>query len=159
MPALVVRQTLPNPGATDSTASKNTTEVKETKESVASPAATTLDTALFNKLNLHLANGDSSGRWPVKTAYPKPGAIFPFKRVVAYYGNLYSKNMGALGEYPTEEMLQRLTAECKKWEAADPAIPGTTRTYALYCCNCSGKSWRRVVNTVCVCHFTRSTLC
>ncbi len=107
----------------DSTASKNTSAIKETKENVASPAATTLDTALFNKLNLHLANGDSSGRWPVKTAYPRAGAIFPFKRVVAYYGNLYSKNMGALGEYPPDEMLQKLTAECKKWEAADPAIP------------------------------------
>jgi hypothetical protein len=109
--------------AADSTAPKNTSEVKETNENVASPTATTLDTALFNKLNLHLANGDSSGRWPVKTAYPKPGAILPFKRIVAYYGNFYSKNMGALGEYPADEMLAKLTAECKKWEAADPTIP------------------------------------
>lgn len=109
--------------AADSTAPKNTSEVKETKENVASPTATTLDTALFNKMNLHLANGDTSGRWPVKTAYPNPGAILPFKRIVAYYGNFYSKNMGALGEYPADEMLKRLTDECKKWEAADPAMP------------------------------------
>ena len=37
--------------------------------------------------------------WPVKAPYPLAGAILPFKRVVAYYGNLYSKKMGALGEY------------------------------------------------------------
>src|SRR5215472_17397945 len=56
-----------------------------------------LDTTLYNKLNVHLANGDSSGRWPVKTAYPGAGALLPFNRIVAYYGNLYSKNMGVLG--------------------------------------------------------------
>ena len=37
--------------------------------------------------------------WPVKTVYPKDGAILPFSRIVAYYGNLYSKKMGVLGEY------------------------------------------------------------
>jgi len=61
--------------------------------------------------------------WPVAAPYPLNGAILPFKRVVAYYGNLYSKKMGALGEYPEEEMLARLLAEVKKWEAADPKTP------------------------------------
>ena len=61
--------------------------------------------------------------WPVKTVYPKAGAILPFKRIVAYYGNLYSKKMGALGEYPEDEMLQRLNVEVKKWEEADPDTP------------------------------------
>ena len=82
-----------------------------------------LDTALYTKIMLHLANGDSSGRWPVKTAYPNAGAIFPFHRVVAYYGNLYSKNMGILGEYPPAEMLSRLKVELKKWQEADTSIP------------------------------------
>lgn len=58
--------------------------------------------------------------WPVKAVYPNDGAILPFKRIVAYYGNLYSKKMGVLGEYPEEEMFARLDAEVKKWEAADP---------------------------------------
>ena len=31
--------------------------------------------------------------------------------------------MGALGEYPEDEMLLRLMAEVKKWEAADPKTP------------------------------------
>ncbi len=61
--------------------------------------------------------------WPTKTVYPNAGAILPFKRVIAYYGNLYSKKMGILGEYPEEEMLRRLDVEVKKWEAADPATP------------------------------------
>ncbi len=58
--------------------------------------------------------------WPVKTVYPNAGAILPFNRIVAYYGNFYSKKMGALGEYPEDEMLAKLTAEAKKWEEADP---------------------------------------
>ena len=61
--------------------------------------------------------------WPVKTIYPNAGAILPFKRIVAYYGNLYSTKMGVLGEYPEAEMFSRLDAEIKKWEAADPNTP------------------------------------
>ena len=61
--------------------------------------------------------------WPVHTLYPNPGAILPFHRIVAYYGNLYSKNMGVLGEYPEAEMLQKLDGEVKKWQAADPDTP------------------------------------
>lgn len=61
--------------------------------------------------------------WPVNTVYPKPGAILPFKRVVAYYGNLYSTKMGVLGQYEKEEMLRRLDVEVKKWENADPETP------------------------------------
>ncbi len=66
----------------------------------------------------------SPSLWPVaNAAYPKAGAILPFKRIVAYYGNLYSKKMGALGEYESDEMLRRLTAQVKEWETADPATP------------------------------------
>src|SRR3989344_5079407 len=61
--------------------------------------------------------------WPVETVYPNAGAILPFKRIIAYYGNLYSKKMGVLGEYPENEMLQRLDAEVKKWQLADPDTP------------------------------------
>ncbi|MEK7081164.1 MAG: hypothetical protein AAB902_02140 [Patescibacteria group bacterium] len=61
--------------------------------------------------------------WPVKTVYPNPGAILPFNRIVAYYGNLYSTKMGVLGEYPEAEMLAKLNAEVEKWNAADPATP------------------------------------
>ncbi|MEI6053426.1 MAG: hypothetical protein WCQ44_12040, partial [Opitutaceae bacterium] len=51
--------------------------------------------------------------------YPLGGAILPFKRIVAYYGNLYSKKMGVLGEYPPKELWRRLNIEVKAWEKAD----------------------------------------
>ena len=61
--------------------------------------------------------------WPVKTVYPDPGALLPFHRIVAYYGNLYSKQMGVLGEYPADEMLSMLASTSAEWAAADPATP------------------------------------
>jgi hypothetical protein len=59
----------------------------------------------------------------VKYPPPLPGSILPNKRIVAYYGNPKSKKMGALGEYPKEEMLRRLKGEVAKWEKADPSLP------------------------------------
>jgi len=61
--------------------------------------------------------------WPVKVPEPLPGAILPHKRIVAYYGNPQSKRMGALGQYPKDEMLRRLKKEVARWEKADPAHP------------------------------------
>ena len=61
--------------------------------------------------------------WPVKTVYPNAGAILPFSRIIAYYGNLYSTKMGVLGEYPEAIMLQKLDTEVKKWNVADPTTP------------------------------------
>lgn len=61
--------------------------------------------------------------WPVKAVYPNAGAILPFNRVVAYYGNLYSTKMGILGEYEEKEMLAKLDTEIKKWTVADPGTP------------------------------------
>ncbi len=61
--------------------------------------------------------------WPVKAAYPNAGALLPFNRIVAYYGNFYSKGMGVLGEYPTDQMIAKLQAEVKVWQAADPKTP------------------------------------
>jgi len=82
------------------------------------------DTAGYNKKMLALANGDTTGRWPVKNQpYPLPGALLPEKRIVAYYGNLFSKRMGILGQLPPREMLARLDIEVKKWEKVDPATP------------------------------------
>jgi len=61
--------------------------------------------------------------WPVKAQYPDDGAILPFKRIIAYYGNFYSKGMGVLGQYPEDQMLSMLQAEVDKWNAADPETP------------------------------------
>src|SRR5260221_1039300 len=108
----------------DSTAAAKTSSADAKKDSSVTPSVGgPLDTALYNKKLAQLANGDSSGRWPAKTVYPNPGAILPFKRIVAYYGNLYSKNMGILGEYPPDEMLSKLKVELKKWQEADTSTP------------------------------------
>lgn len=61
--------------------------------------------------------------WPIKTVYPDAGAILPFKRIVAYYGNFLSKGMGVLGQYPEDQVLSMLQAEVDKWNAADPSTP------------------------------------
>jgi hypothetical protein len=62
--------------------------------------------------------------WPVKfTSYPHQGALLPFNRIVAFYGNFYSKGMGVLGEYPEDIMIAKLKAEVKVWESADPKTP------------------------------------
>ncbi len=80
------------------------------------------DTADYNKRMLDNANGDTTGKWPVKAPYPLPGAIFPYKRVVAFYGNLYSKRMGILGELPKDAMLKKLKGEVDNWQAADTSV-------------------------------------
>ena len=61
--------------------------------------------------------------WPVQAPTTLPGSILPSHRIVAYYGNPKSKKMGALGEYPKDEMLRRLKVEVAKWEKADPSLP------------------------------------
>ncbi len=62
--------------------------------------------------------------WPVRAAYPRDGrALLPFNRIVAYYGNFYSKGMGVLGQYPEEEMLEKFRGAIAEWEAADPTTP------------------------------------
>jgi hypothetical protein len=82
-----------------------------------------IDTADYNKRMLALSNNDRRGRWPVKKApYPLPGAILPYNRIIAFYGNLYSKKMGVLGELPKEAMLKKLHYEVARWQAADPSI-------------------------------------
>ncbi len=61
--------------------------------------------------------------WPVPTVYPDAGAVLPFHRVVAYYGNFYSAQMGVLGEYPPDQVLAMLASTTAEWAAADPATP------------------------------------
>jgi hypothetical protein len=82
-----------------------------------------IDTAQHNKILKALANNDSTGRWPVKAPYPLPGAVLPFHRIVAFYGNLYSTRMGILGELPKDEMIKKLKGEVAKWQAADTSLP------------------------------------
>lgn len=117
----------------------------QTRNEITIPAIPPLDTVAYDKKMNELANNpipkviepkiDSKTKeiisapslppdlWPVKTVYPNPGAILPFHRIVAYYGNLYSTKMGVLGQYKEDEMLAKLAVEVKKWENADPETP------------------------------------
>ena len=97
------------------------TDATQTK---ADPTGQPIDTAAYQRIMTDLANGDTTGKWPAANVpFPLPGAILPFHRVVAFYGNLYSKRMGILGELPKDEMLKKLKGEVDKWQAADSSIP------------------------------------
>ena len=83
-----------------------------------------VDSAAYKTKLLSLAKGDTTGRWPIiKQPFPIKGAILPFKRIIAYYGNLYSKKMGVLGEYPPKELWRKLNIELAAWRKADPKTP------------------------------------
>lgn len=86
---------------------------------VKKPGGPELDTALFNQKLQELVHQKPTAEWPVKTAYPLGGASLPFSRVIAFYGNFFSKRMGILGELPADEMLKKLKGEVERWEAAD----------------------------------------
>ncbi len=109
---------------------KSRTSVKTTLKTKTSTAVEShkslpsVDTVRYNQKLVELANGDSTGRWPVKNQpYPLRGAILPYKRIVAFYGNLYSKKMGILGALPPKEMMSKLDEEVEEWEKADPKTP------------------------------------
>lgn len=109
-------------------ANKNTAKLDATSTVVKQEAKpfssiAPIDTIAYDRISKELANGDTTGKWPVKAPYPSPGAILPFHRILAFYGNLYSKKMGALGEYPKKEMIAKLKGEVKSWQAADTTLP------------------------------------
>jgi hypothetical protein len=51
----------------------------------------------------------------------RPGAILPAKRIVSYYGNPLSAQMGILGELDPEPMMARLREQVAAYQKADPA--------------------------------------
>lgn len=61
--------------------------------------------------------------WPKAQVYPNAGAVLPFKRIVAYYGNFYSRYMGILGELDPNDMLAHFAKAIAQWEAVDPNTP------------------------------------
>ncbi|MFV0472454.1 MAG: hypothetical protein ACK5L7_10575 [Paludibacteraceae bacterium] len=120
--AVILTSVLLNSCISKSEGKQSTSENK--KDSIEQQVAVALDTIAYNKKITNLANGDTTGNWPVKNQpYPLNGAILPFKRIVAYYGNLYSKKMGILGEVAPQEMWKRLHQEVATWEKADSLTP------------------------------------
>ncbi|GAO43656.1 hypothetical protein [Flavihumibacter petaseus] len=103
------------------TTDKESTAAAVTAEPPALPAVP--DSAEYFAKTKYVANGDTTGKWPVQTSLPVAGAILPYKRIIAYYGNLYSTRMGILGEYAPSVMRAKLQDEVKRWEVADPNTP------------------------------------
>lgn len=85
--------------------------------------AETTDSSRYNNILLHLVHNKPSAKWPVNTGYPLPGALLPYHRIVAFYGNLYSAKMGILGELPGDDMVKQLAEEVDKWKQADTSLP------------------------------------
>lgn len=86
------------------------------------PPPPVLDTQRYNRLLMHMVHDTAKLHWPVKTEYPLPGALLPFNRIIAYYGNYYSNRMGILGEIAPDDMLKKLMGEVKAWQAADTMV-------------------------------------
>jgi hypothetical protein len=85
-----------------------------------------LDTSDFDKRVRLLAHDSIPKPWQVFSIYPQKGALLPFYRIVAMYGNFYSKHMGILGRASEEELLALFRQELDNWNQADtltPALP------------------------------------
>jgi hypothetical protein len=94
------------------------------------PAPPRVDTQNYDAKMLKLAHfADTASTtaaahlWPAHAVHPQSGAILPYKRVIAYYGNFLSTGMGVLGQYPPNIMIPKLQAAVAEWQAADPATP------------------------------------
>lgn len=62
-------------------------------------------------------------KWYPQMPEFRDGSILPCNRIVVYYGNPASRRMGALGEFPREDMLARLRRQADQWQQADPGTP------------------------------------
>lgn len=85
-----------------------------------------LDSTDFDLRVKALAHDSIPKPWQVFSIYPEKGALLPFFRIVAMYGNFYSKNMGILGRIPEEELRDLFQKEVEFWTQADtttPALP------------------------------------
>jgi len=106
-----------------------TTSAKTTSSATAKPKPKPQKTGAVGPASAdnHLAyrntGSDLDSLWPPKMPPPLPGSILPAKRVIAFYGNPLSRRMGILGEFDTDDMLQRLDQEVAEWNKLDPAHP------------------------------------
>jgi hypothetical protein len=85
------------------------TTIGQKVAAVVAPTPTNVDPATYYKKVLANANyatlattSTSTPRlWPAHSSViPKAGALLPYHRIIAYYGNFYSTKMGILGQDP-----------------------------------------------------------
>ena len=84
---------------------------------------TKLDTSDFERRVRLLAHDSIPKPWQVFSIYPEEGALLPFYRIVAMYGNFYSRHMGILGRVSEEELLVFYEKELQAWSQADSLTP------------------------------------
>jgi hypothetical protein len=100
--------------------------INEILSEIIKPTILPLDIEDYDLRLINLANTTTpleKKLWPASFTLPIDGAILPFRRIIAYYGNFYSKQMGVLGEYPEPEVFRRLNIELQNWNMADPETP------------------------------------
>lgn len=88
-----------------------------------SEKTSSLDTADYIRRVMYLAHDSIAKHWPIFSVYPQAGAILPFHRIVAMYGNFYSKHMGILGRLPEDELIELLNKEMRDWAIEDTLTP------------------------------------
>lgn len=85
-----------------------------------------LDSADYLNRVRALAHDSVPKPWQVFSIIPEQGALLPYRRIIAMYGNFYSKHMGILGRISEEELLDLYQQELQTWNQADsltPALP------------------------------------
>jgi hypothetical protein len=55
--------------------------------------------------------------------FEDPGSLFPENRILLYYGFPGNENMGILGEFEPQRVLELLREEAANYQAADPSRP------------------------------------
>lgn len=117
-------ETSPRPSPADSA------HARDSVLALVPPATTAVPHSKSKKKKRRIAPTDSAATegtappvWPVTPPPPLPGSILPARRIVAFYGNPYSKRMGVLGALPPDQMLAKLDREVEAWKSADPATP------------------------------------
>lgn len=99
-------------------------DVKEYRRRLLALAQVATSSPYYGTFMAGTTTASTTPRWPARNvAEPNAGAILPFKRIVAYYGNFYSKQMGVLGEFDKGTVLAKLKSEVAAWEEADPTTP------------------------------------
>lgn len=96
---------------------------KDTIPDKIKPKKTGFDSSDYLRRVQLLAHDSIPKPWQVFTIYPEEGALLPFYRIVAMYGNFYSRHMGILGRVPEEELLALFRQELDTWNQADTLTP------------------------------------
>ena len=82
-----------------------------------------VDSIEYNNKLIALANGDTTGLWPVKDQpLPLHGAIYPNTELLLTTA-ISILQKWALGEYAPQEMWRRLNTELKAWKLPTQVPP------------------------------------